>query len=193
MDQPLRMGFEQRPADLQQNMNGPGLGLSPVIVDQLLQVDAVEVFHHIVEHSLGSATVIVDRDCVGVVLLAGDLDLSFEPSDRGVVHFVGVQRPDRGGTAQHRVVAFVHDSHRAFAEFLIQCVLAQLLSFDHRFPRLHQLPWSSAAIETGDGRGENRVSYHRRGLARTSSEWNANGVGPATLPTGKALRQSGCC
>ena len=82
MDQAQRMGFVQRAADLLQDVNHAALGLRTVALDQRLQVDAVEELHRVVEHAFGRAAVVVDRDGVRVVELAGDLHFALEPLDR---------------------------------------------------------------------------------------------------------------
>ena len=62
----------------------------------------------------------------------GELHLAFETPDGGFIDFIHVQQLDGGRTPQHRVLAFVNDSHRAGAELLFQRVLAKLLGLDFR-------------------------------------------------------------
>ena len=93
-----------------------GLGLRAVALDERLQVDAVEVFHRVIEDAFGRAAVVVDRDGVRVVELAGDLHFALEALDRRLVDFVDVEHLDGRRAAEHGVMALVDDAHAAGAE-----------------------------------------------------------------------------
>ena len=121
-------------------MNHARHRLRAVLLDERLQVDAVEVLHRVVEHALRRPAEIVDRHRVGMVELAGDLHLAFEPLDRSLVHLVDVEHLDRRRPAQHRVLSLVDDAHAAGAELVLKLVLADLLGFDRRLLRLAPQP-----------------------------------------------------
>jgi hypothetical protein len=55
----VRLG--QRAADLLEDVGNAGGRLRPVDVHQLLQVDAVQVLHRVVEHAVGRAAVVEDQ------------------------------------------------------------------------------------------------------------------------------------
>ena len=72
------VGLGQRAASLLQNFDHAALGLRPVPLDQVLQVDPFEVFHRVVKNPLGRAAVIVDGDGIGVVQPAGQFHFALE-------------------------------------------------------------------------------------------------------------------
>ncbi len=58
----------------------PGRGLRAGSRNEILQGNAAQVFHGVVQGTLGRLTEIVDRDRVGVRQAAGDLHLVLEAS-----------------------------------------------------------------------------------------------------------------
>ena len=75
------MRFVQRAADLIEDGNDAARRLRAVLADELLEVDAVEVLHRVVEHAVRRAAVVVDGHGVRVAQLRGDLHFALEPHE----------------------------------------------------------------------------------------------------------------
>ncbi len=96
-----------------------------MIAHQLLEVDAVEVLHRVIEHAVGRAAVVVDRDRVRMTELRGHLHLALEALEVRLARAIRRQQLDRGRPAQHRVAGAVDDAHAAGADLLLERVLAE--------------------------------------------------------------------
>ncbi len=59
-------------------MNYASFGLWAVTIHQSLQINAVEIFHRIIEHTFGGSTEIIHSDSTWVIQLACDLHFAFK-------------------------------------------------------------------------------------------------------------------
>jgi hypothetical protein len=117
MSRPSALG--ERLADLAQDVDDPARRKRPFLADEAIQVEAVEVLHHVIEGAFRRAAVVVDRDRVRVVESRGQLRLAleaFEPLGAGASRG---KELDRGAAAKHLVLGAVHDAHAALADLLI--------------------------------------------------------------------------
>ena len=106
-------------------MDHAALGLCAVAPHEILEVDAVQVFHGVIEHAVRRAAVVIDRDGVRVGQHRGQLHLALEPLHVPLADALWRQQLDRGWPPQHRVVRAVYDAHRAFADLLVEGVLSE--------------------------------------------------------------------
>jgi hypothetical protein len=118
--------FDQRRADLLQDVDDAMRGLRAVVVDELFERDALEELHGVIEDAVGGAAEVVDGDRVGVRERRGELNLALEAPDLALVTAAAGEQLDGSGAAQEGVARAVHGAHATFADFLFQRVLAQL-------------------------------------------------------------------
>ena len=135
MNEPDRVCFVERKGDIAQNMDDARHGLRPGGFDDVLKACAVEELHRVVEQTLGSAAVVVDRD--GVRVLERRRELHFAPKE--VVHLaaaeLGPQELHRRGALEHAVGRVIDDAHRAFTELVLELVLAEASDAAHFAPQ----------------------------------------------------------
>ncbi len=112
--------------DLREDGNDATSRHRPEPGDQRLEVDPVEVLHRVVEHAVGGAAVVVDRDGVRVGQLAGELYLPLEAREVALGGVVGRQELHRRGAPEERVLRAIDDAHAALAELRLQRVLTEL-------------------------------------------------------------------
>ena len=125
MNQAHAVRFRQRAADLEQDMDDAALGLRAELPHELVEVDAAQVLHRVIEQPVGRASVVIDRDGVGVGKLAGDLDFVLEARDVRLVGHVRAQQLDGHRAAQQRMPCAVHHAVGPAPDLLHQHVLAQ--------------------------------------------------------------------
>jgi hypothetical protein len=134
VDQPHAVRLGERAGDLAEDVTHPAGLLCALAADQVLEVDAVEVLHRVVEDAVHGAPVVEDRDGVGMAEPAGELDLALEAPQvlrRGPA---GTEQLDGGRPPQHHVARPIDLAHSASADLLQQCVLAELRGFAYLPP-----------------------------------------------------------
>ncbi len=134
MYQPLLVGLRERAADLKQDRNHTCRWLASKVLDQILNRDAVNVLHHIKKGVVGRATVVIDRDRVGMPQPSGQSHFPFESSQRVFVDVLTFEHFDGDFSFEHIVRAAVDRSHPAATDQLRQFVLAKstLATIDQR-------------------------------------------------------------
>ena len=125
MHQSRLVGFGQRTANLLEDIDDSGLGQSTVPSDQITQVDAVQIFHGIIENSIRGMTVIEDLNGIRMHQAASLLHFLLEPLDCLGVGLVRRQQLDGRIPAQQRMGSSVNGSHSPFADLFRQRVLPQ--------------------------------------------------------------------
>ena len=126
MDQPRRVGYAQRLADLPQQIHEPPRRQRAVTPDQVLQAQARQVLHDVVVGAVIGAAVVVDLDDVRVGERGGHLDLALEPDlDPRVGHDLGPDQLDGAGALEEPVVGQVDLAHPAGTDPLPQVILAE--------------------------------------------------------------------
>ena len=85
------MGFEERTAQLVQDLRNSTVTQWPKTIYEILQIDSIEIFHRIVEHSFRSSSVIVNRDGMRIVQIASNLNFLFESADGCLIDSLYVQ------------------------------------------------------------------------------------------------------
>ena len=121
------MCLRERGADLLREVNHAAGGQRPEARDEVLEAEAVDVLHHVVEDAVGRAPVVVDGDRVGRVQAARELHLALEPDETVLAGAVGGEQLDRDVTLHHRVARAIHGAHAALADLRAERVLAELL------------------------------------------------------------------
>src|SRR5262245_45781229 len=127
VNQAAGVGLLERAADLPQEVDRPRRWQRPRLFDECLQVRSRQVLHDVVERPVFSVAVVVDLYRVRVRQRRGRLDLALEPAQvLGVAGALGTDDLEGTGPAQQDVLGEVDLAHAAFAEFLLQHILAQL-------------------------------------------------------------------
>ena len=126
----MRLG--ERLAHLQEDVDDAAGRQRPVLAHESLEVDAVEILHHVVERALRRAAVVVDGDGVRIGEPRGQLRLALEAPKVPLPRLPGRQQLDRGRPPQHLVLGAIDDAHAALADLLEEPVLAEAPRASHR-------------------------------------------------------------
>ena len=117
--------------------DGVGDGETFLLIQQILQRRAVDVFHNDVGEFAGFA-VVEDADDVGMRQATGGLSLPLESRERFLGFGVGGIRQvdgfDRHAPFDNRIPAFVDCSHRTAPELALDLVLSEGLDRRHAAP-----------------------------------------------------------
>src|SRR5580704_11462109 len=100
--------------------------LRTVLLDQLVEVDAIDVLHRVIEPAV-AMPVVEDRDGVRVAELAGLLDFVLEPHEVLGTDEIRAQQLQRGGSAQQQVLGEIHLAEATLADQAAYAVDAELL------------------------------------------------------------------
>ncbi len=111
VDEKMLVGVLETLRRLPNHLAGQPPGNLLVLLDELVEVDAVDVLHHQVEYAL-LAVGFVSPHNVGMIEPAGEFDLHREPADVVLVE-VGRQDFDRPVLLEQFVPGFVDDAHPA--------------------------------------------------------------------------------
>src|SRR5688572_12711386 len=101
-------------------------GLRAEVRDELLEIDAVEILHRVIEDALGAAAVVEHRNRIRVRELTHVLDLALEAIERVAIDPIRQHELDRGGAAQQCMARAVDGAVTAFTDLGVQRVLAEL-------------------------------------------------------------------
>jgi hypothetical protein len=126
VDQARRVRLGQRAADLLEDVLDDTRRLRARAIDQLLQIDAVEILHCIIEDAVRAATIVVDRDRVRVRERARQAHFALETGSVLRSRFTQGQELQRSAAAQESVPRFEHHAHSALADLPDQGVLSEL-------------------------------------------------------------------
>jgi hypothetical protein len=119
------MRFGEGPAHLNEDRHHAAGRLRTVEPHEVLEIDAIEVFHRVVEDAVGRASVVVDGYGVRMTQLRGQLHLPLEPHEIQLTGPVRRQQLDGGRTPQHRVAGPIDHAHAAGADPALERILAQ--------------------------------------------------------------------
>jgi len=126
VDEPDAVRLGQRARNLLQHVRDALGWLRPIELDDRLERRAIEKLHRVVEDAVRCPTVVEDRDGVRMGEACGELHLALEAQKLRLARVLGEQELDRRGPAEHRVARPVHHAHAAFADLLLERVLAEL-------------------------------------------------------------------
>ena len=188
--EPDAVGLGERLQHLAEDVHDAARRLGAVRRHQLVEAEALEVLHRVVEDAVGRAAVVEDGHGVGVAEPGRELHLALEAPKARLAHPLRLEQLDRRGAPQHGVAGPVDDPHAALAELLLERVLAQLprvahlaaQAVDHRRSRggdgdrgeqPHHLPDREADGLVGqrvDGQGEGGDDAHREGSPRRAGD-----------------------
>jgi hypothetical protein len=131
MDQADRVRLGQCLSDLNQNVTHARWRQRAAKTHELLQVDAIEELHRVVEDTLFGSTVVVDGDGVGMCEPCGEPHLARETLQRALADLLLAEQLDRGGPSKECVAGAVDDAHPTLAQPLLQHVLPELPGLAH--------------------------------------------------------------
>ena len=135
-----------------QNVDDRCSGCGPNRSTSGLQRHAIEQFHGIVKNPFGRAAIIVNRDRIGMVQLAGQLHLALEAGDRDVGRFIRIDQFDGRGPAEHGVMRPIDRPHAARSDPLFQDVLSEAFGFQRRAASRALQPGHQDRIDEDDDR-----------------------------------------
>ena len=125
MDDPEAVRLRERAADLSQDVNDAPRRQCAVASNELLEIDAVEELHRVIEHAVRRPPVVVNRHGVRVREHRGEL---YFPLEALKIHYArpgGRRQLDGGRAPQHRVARPIDHTHRALADLLVEGVLPE--------------------------------------------------------------------
>ena len=122
-----------------------------VLLDELLERQAGQVLHHVVEGAVVRVAVVVDLDGVRVAERGGGLDLALEPPHKlRVTGPVGTDQLDGAGAAQEDVLREIDLAHAPRPQTLLELVLAELAGLQGLLPQ----PLDAMRAVDGNGDGD---------------------------------------
>ena len=89
VNQPQIMRLGQRIADLHEDMNDPAFRQMTATRRQVMEIEAAQIFHGIIENAVGRVAVIIDLNRVRMRELAGQADFALEACNGGRIGAVG--------------------------------------------------------------------------------------------------------
>ena len=142
---------------------------------QLVEVQATQEFHDVIEDAFGRVAVIVNLDRVGMRELAAQDHFALESLDGQGVGAIGQQQFDGGIATEQRVTGAIDDAHAALADFFLEGILAELLELEFR---LGQPPFPSE-IRIRKNKHPRCAQYQEQG--QTGEQWLQNSQWPIGL------------
>ncbi|HEX8113864.1 MAG TPA: hypothetical protein VF516_39300 [Kofleriaceae bacterium] len=140
MDDALRVGFGERAAHLDEDLEHPLPFEWCLVVEHLVQALAVEELHHDVQRAPRRLIEVVHRDRVGIAQVAHHHDLTAKPRDQLVVPgHVGVQELECDLAAGRKLYTTIHRAEHALADLRLDLVPIVGHAVEVQIPRLGTL------------------------------------------------------
>ena len=175
MDQAERVGLGESAADLGEDVDrARGLDGS-VLIDEALEVQAVEILHDVIEGAVGRSPVVEDRDRVRVYEAARQLHFALEAHQVGLTRAILEQQLDRRRPTKHGVRGAIDDTHRAFTDLAFEHVLPEPARLADLRPETVDDPRGDGAREGRDGPHHDRRRRKRARIGRTPGESSTDG------------------
>ena len=113
---PAAWASDERAAGLPQETDDAPRRQRPVEGHELLEVQAAQQLHGVIEDAVRRAAVVVDRDRARMRQARGQLHLALEARERALALGAGREQLDGGRPPQQRVPRFPDDAHRSAPE-----------------------------------------------------------------------------
>jgi hypothetical protein len=134
VDEPHAVRLGERARHLAEDVAYPARRLRALVADEILEIHPIQILHGVIEDAVHRATVVKDRDGVGVSEAAGELDLALEAPEVLRRCPARTEQLDGRWPAQHGVARAIDFAHPARADLLQQRVLTELSGFANLAP-----------------------------------------------------------
>ena len=163
MDEPDAVRFGQRLAHLPEDVHDAARRQRSLAAHEPLEVDSVEVLHHVIERALGRPAEVVHRHGVRVREPRRQLRLALEAPEVLLPRGVRREELDRRGAPQHLVLGPVDDAHPAFADLLEELVLPEPPGSGDRAAQVEDDVRDQRREHHDERRPERRLRHDRAG------------------------------